>query len=221
VLFGHSGGGPTMSFYQAGGRERSGYCKDPKALAPCTEDLSGFPRADGIVFADAHPGQPVNVLRSMLPVSSEASPPTAPLIAELDPLSPANGYNPNGASRYTDEFLKRYLAAQAKRMNATIDEAIRRLDALKSNRTDIPTTTFWSCRARATPARGRPAHLHEPVRSRHRVDEQHAAPAEAAEERRHGRHRNSEKRHRAGPEDRADRALPSAWEHASSRCVRS
>ena len=138
VLFGHSGGGPTMSFYQAVAENGPGYCKDAKRLSPCTEDLSGFPKADGIVFADAHPGQPVNVLRSMLPVAGEASPPTAPLIADLDPLSPANGYNPNGASRYTDDFLKRYLAAQAKRMNATIDEAIRRLDALKSNPNGYP-----------------------------------------------------------------------------------
>jgi hypothetical protein len=106
------------------------------------------------VFADAHPGQPVNVLRSMLPVASEASPPTAPLIADLDPLSPANGYNPNGRVALHDDFSSAYLAAQAKRMNATIDEAIRRLDALKSNRTAIPTTTSWSCRARGNPGAG-------------------------------------------------------------------
>ena len=138
VLFGHSGGGPTMSFYQAVAENGPAYCRDPKRLAPCTEDMSGFQKADGIVFADAHPGQPVNVLRSMLPVASEASPPTAPLFPDLDPLNPANGYNPNGPSRYSEEFLKRYLAAQAKRMNVTIDEAIRRLDALKANPNGYP-----------------------------------------------------------------------------------
>ena len=55
VLFGHSGGGPTMSFYQAVAENGPGYCKDAKRLSPCTEDLSGFPKADGIVFADVLP----------------------------------------------------------------------------------------------------------------------------------------------------------------------
>ena len=90
VLFGHSGGGPTMSFYQALAENGPAYCRDPKRLVPCTEDFSGLTRADGIVFADAHPGQPVMVMRALMPVANEANPPNAPLIPELDPLSPAD-----------------------------------------------------------------------------------------------------------------------------------
>ena len=33
---------------------------------------------------------------------------------ELDPFSPANGFNPNGASHYSKEFQARYFAAQSK-----------------------------------------------------------------------------------------------------------
>ena len=57
MLFGHSGGGPTMSLYQALAENGPAYCRDPKRLVPCTEDFSGLTRADGIVFADAHPGR--------------------------------------------------------------------------------------------------------------------------------------------------------------------
>jgi hypothetical protein len=58
VLFGHSGGGPTMSFYQALAENGPAFCRDPKRLVPCSEDLSGLTPADGIVFADAHLASP-------------------------------------------------------------------------------------------------------------------------------------------------------------------
>ena len=138
VLFGHSGGGPTMSFYQAVAENGPAYCKDGKRLDPCTADLSGFPRADGIIFADAHPGQPVMVMRALMPVASEANPPDAPLNAALDPLRAENGFNPNGPSRYPEEFVTRYFAAQAKRMNAMIDDVQKRLDRIKEGAYGYP-----------------------------------------------------------------------------------
>jgi len=138
VLFGHSGGGPTMSFYQAVAENGPAYCKDGKRLDPCTADLSGFPRAAGIIFADAHPGQPVMVMRALMPVASEANPPDAPLNAALDPLRAENGFNPNGPSRYPEEFVTRYFAAQAKRMNAMIDDVQKRLDRIKEGAYGYP-----------------------------------------------------------------------------------
>jgi pimeloyl-ACP methyl ester carboxylesterase len=138
VLFGHSGGGPTMSFYQAVAENGPAYCKDGKRLDPCTADLSGFPRADGIIFADAHPGQPVMVMRALMPVASEANPPDAPLNAALDPLRAQNGFNPNGPSRYPEEFVTRYFAAQAKRMSAIIDDVQKRLDRIKEGAYGYP-----------------------------------------------------------------------------------
>src|SRR5690349_2473185 len=58
ILFGHSGGGPLMSFYQAIAEKGPSYCQAPQRLVKCGGDLSGLKPADAIVFADAHPGNP-------------------------------------------------------------------------------------------------------------------------------------------------------------------
>ena len=87
--------------------------------------------ADGIVFADAHPGQPVMVMRALMPVANEANPPNAPLLADLDPLNPANGYSPTAVSHFSADFVTRYLEMQAKRMNAIVDDAQARLIRIK------------------------------------------------------------------------------------------
>src|SRR5579872_188035 len=87
VLFGHSGGGPTMSFYEAVAENGTGYCKGAGKLVQCTDELAGLPRADGIVFADAHPGNPVNVLRGINPsVTDEGNP--LRIDPALDPFNP-------------------------------------------------------------------------------------------------------------------------------------
>src|SRR5215467_10755954 len=54
ILFGHSGGGPLMSFYQAVAEKGPAYCQGPNKLVQCGGDLRGLPQADAIVFADAH-----------------------------------------------------------------------------------------------------------------------------------------------------------------------
>ena len=66
---------------------------------------------DGIVLADAHPGNGVNGLRAINPsvrvgqdhesvgVNAENGPITP--LKKLDPFDPANGYNPNGNSTYS------------------------------------------------------------------------------------------------------------------------
>lgn len=124
LLFGHSGGGPTTSFYEAVAENGIGYCQGPKKLVSCDESLAGLPRADGIVFADSHPGNPVNVLRGINPsVIDESNPPARRVDASLDPFDTRNGFNPNGPSHYTAEFRARYFAAQSKRMNALIASA--------------------------------------------------------------------------------------------------
>jgi dienelactone hydrolase len=132
VLFGHSGGGPTMSFYQAVAENGAAYCKGANKLVQCTDELAGLPPADGIVFADAHPGNPVNVLRGINPsVIDESNPPALRVDSTLDPFDPKNGFNPNGASHYSADFRKRYFAAQSKRMNALIEQAQAKLAAMQ------------------------------------------------------------------------------------------
>ncbi len=139
LLFGHSGGGPTVSFYQAVAQNGTAYCTNPKRLTKCTDALANLPPADGIIFADSHPGNPVNVLRGINPaVLNENDPPAKGLNASLDPFDPKNGYNPNGRSHYSADFQKRYYAAQSKRMNDLIDRSLAKLQAMKSGTYGYP-----------------------------------------------------------------------------------
>jgi hypothetical protein len=124
VLWGHSGGGPTMSFYQAVAENGPSYCQGPNKLVECGNNLAGLPKADGVIFADAHPGNPVvGVLRGNNPALVNENRPDQ-LNPKLDPFNPDNGYNPNGPSKYSDAFKARYFIAQAARMNKFIDEAL-------------------------------------------------------------------------------------------------
>jgi hypothetical protein len=51
------------------------YCQGPNKLVQCGNDLANLPRADGVIFVDAHPGVSVNGLRSLNPaVMNEADP---------------------------------------------------------------------------------------------------------------------------------------------------
>lgn len=136
VLFGHSGGGPTLSFYQAVAENGVSFCKDSKKLVPCREDLADLPPADGLILADAHPGVPVILLRSLNGAVLDETP--RKFDPALDPYAPANGYNPTGSSTYSPDFQARYFAAQSNRMNALIDAALARLQAIRNGTGPYP-----------------------------------------------------------------------------------
>src|SRR5262245_31548099 len=132
LLFGHSGGGPLMSLYQAVAENGPSYCKGSNKLTECGDDLANLPRADGIVFADPNPGNSVNSLRRINPaVANENNPPDAPINADLDMFNPKNGFNPNGPSSYSPEFQARYFKAQADRMMRLIDIALKKTERIK------------------------------------------------------------------------------------------
>jgi hypothetical protein len=88
--------------------------------------LGGFTaadKADGIIFMDAHPGNPINTLRSLnAAVRNEEA--NSPLDRGLDPFNVSNGFNPSGDSVYSLAFQSRYFKAQSQRMNALIDKAL-------------------------------------------------------------------------------------------------
>src|SRR5215510_5524521 len=42
ILFGHSGGGPLMSFYQAVAENGPDYCRKPERIVKCSEDMRGL-----------------------------------------------------------------------------------------------------------------------------------------------------------------------------------
>ncbi|HWH79873.1 MAG TPA: hypothetical protein VNT76_20975 [Candidatus Binatus sp.] len=147
LLLGGSGGGPTMSFYQAVAENGPGYCQAPNRLIKCGNELAGLPPADGIIFRDAHPGNPViagvrNLNPAVINDAAVINENRAPKIdPALDPFNPKNGYNPNGPSTYSETFKNAYFAGQAKRMNRLIalaQEKLRRIEASAQPNDDAP-----------------------------------------------------------------------------------
>src|SRR5690242_18482601 len=98
VLLGHSGGGPTMSFYQAVAEQGVAFCQQPGKIIKCSNALAGLPRADGIILMDAHPGNGINAVRSISPgvtndsavLNQNRQPSVNPT---LDPFDTRNGYD--------------------------------------------------------------------------------------------------------------------------------
>jgi hypothetical protein len=138
ILLGHSGGSPLMSYYEAVAEAGPDWCKGPNKLVQCTGNMAGWKPADGIVFPDAHPGNGVQSLRGLNPSIVTEKDGTLKVIPELDPFSPANGYNPEGASHYSKEFQTRYFAAQSKAMNDHIAMAQAKMDRIKAGTYPYP-----------------------------------------------------------------------------------
>lgn len=137
VLFGHSGGAATLSFYQAVAEHGTAYCDTPQKLSRCGPDLAHLPKADGLILVDSSLGNPVGLLRSLNPaVTKEGDP--ASIDPSLDPFNPANGFNASGTSTYSDAFRERYAAAQSARMNRLLSMAIAGAESILSSRTPFP-----------------------------------------------------------------------------------
>ncbi len=123
VLLGNCGGGSLAAFYQA------------QAALPPAERLARSPGgapthfegallapADGIVYLAPHRGQGKIMLTAIDPSVSDERDPLA-VDATLDMYDPANGFcEPQQPSRYSEDFLTRYRAAQVAR--------VERLDAI-------------------------------------------------------------------------------------------
>jgi hypothetical protein len=130
ILYGHSGGGVTMSFYQAVAENGPAVCQGANKLVECGNNLKGLIPANGIILSDGHPGNPILRLRSINPAIADEN--TGRVDLNLDPFSPANGFNPNGVSHYSEAFKKNYFAAQSARMNRLIEIAQRQLKQIES-----------------------------------------------------------------------------------------
>jgi len=132
VLYGHSGGGVTMSFYQAVAEKGPAVCQGPSKLVQCGNDLRGLVPADGIILSDGHPGNPILRLRSVNPAISDEPPHRVD--PNLDPFGVKNGFNPDGSSKYSEAFKANYFAAQSVRMNRLIDIALRQLQRIEAGK---------------------------------------------------------------------------------------
>ena len=136
VLFGHSGGAATLSFYQAVAEKGVAFCQSPGKITACGPELANLPKADGLILVDASLGNPIGLLRGLNPaVVTEGDPKT--LDPALDPFNPANGYKPDG-STYSPEFKAKYYAAQSARMNRLIAAAANQAAQLGTPRAPFP-----------------------------------------------------------------------------------
>jgi hypothetical protein len=124
LLLGHSGGGALMTFYQAVAENGMKHCQGANKLMACTNmGLANLRPADGLLLPEAHPGNGAQALRGINPSLSIVN---GKVVVDpaLDPFDARNGYSPNGASRYPEDFRRRYYAAQSRVMNAQIDQVL-------------------------------------------------------------------------------------------------
>ena len=137
VLWGFSGGGPTMTFYQNVAENGVSVCQGKNRLVQCGNALTGLPRADALILVDAHPGNPVNGIRSINPAVIDESRPDQ-VDSALDPFNPKNGYDPKEPSHYSNDFKSKYFKAQAARMNKLIDMALDKQARMKEGKYPYP-----------------------------------------------------------------------------------
>ncbi|MFG1667759.1 hypothetical protein [Streptomyces sp. Y7] len=117
VLLGNSGGASMVTFYQQQATTPPpGRLTDTASGDPLDLNAADIPAADGVVLLAAHPGQGSFLLNAIDPsVIDEDDAVLAD--PELDMYNPANGFRPlPEASKYSEEFLERYRAAQHARV---------------------------------------------------------------------------------------------------------
>jgi hypothetical protein len=131
LVIGWGAGASTMAMYANVAEHGPSACQGPDVLYPCEkEDASGLARPDGVVLLD--PGLATLTRASDVDPAYEGNSRSR---KELDMYAAANGYDPKtGGATYSEEFRKRYFAAQSTRNNQIIDNAIARLNLVKQGK---------------------------------------------------------------------------------------
>ena len=129
VVAGWGSGATTMMLYVDIAERGPAECQRKDVIVPCkTDEASGLNKPDGVVLLDPSVGsgwKPFNID----PTYDGASR-TKP---DLDMFSAANGYDVStGTGKYSEEFRKKYFAAQSARNNQILDQALARVQKLKS-----------------------------------------------------------------------------------------
>ena len=129
IPIGNSGGGSLYAFYIAQAHaEPAARLRDTPAGEPASLAKLHMPPVDAMVFLAAHPGEGLFLLEAIDPSVVDENDPTA-CDPAIDMYDPANGFvSPPGETRYGEDFLARYRAAQAERV-ARIDRHARALVA--------------------------------------------------------------------------------------------
>lgn len=137
TLVAHSGSGQLFSLYQNVAENGAEVCRDEDRLGPCPADLGDLPAADGLVILDAHMGYGVGGLLDIDP-AVDPDEPNGERIQEVDLYDPANGFNPDGPSSYSDSFVEGFFEAQAERMSELVNHAQERVEAIDSGSGTYP-----------------------------------------------------------------------------------
>jgi hypothetical protein len=143
VLYGTSGGSPPAALYQAVAENGPSFCQMPGKLTKCRDEVTigwtDSDKADAIVLLEGHDA--TNDLFSLnAAVTNEDDPDN--LDPKLDPFSEANGYNPDGDSVYSEEFVDAYSKAQSRRMNKLILKALKMRKEIEQGKRDPADNAF-------------------------------------------------------------------------------
>ncbi|HVN91016.1 MAG TPA: hypothetical protein VMT61_14475 [Candidatus Binataceae bacterium] len=126
VFIGNSGGGSLYTFYQAQAiLNPPARLKDTAAGDPYDLNRVEMPPADGLIILAAHLGEGKVLEKAMDPSVADEDDPLS-CDPTLDMYNTANGFRePPEPSKYSNEFLTRYRAAQTARV-ARLDAVARR-----------------------------------------------------------------------------------------------
>jgi hypothetical protein len=127
VYIAHAGGGHLGAWYQNVAEHGPAACQGPEKIYACDgERLTGLAKLDGIIFLDATLG----AFHQMSSIDAATS--GDKRIRALDMFSATNGYDAkSGSAHYSEEFKRRFYAAQAARTADLLKEANTRLNLLK------------------------------------------------------------------------------------------
>ena len=133
VLLGNSGGAGLYAFYtQQALRSHEARLTHTPGGRPVKLAAADMPAPSDLIFVSPHPGQGKLLLNCIDPsVADEAD--AVSVDSALDPFDPANGFAvPPASSRYANEFIGRYRAAQLARVER-LDAKAHQLLAVRSD----------------------------------------------------------------------------------------
>lgn len=129
LLIGHSGGATLMSCYQSVAEKGAQIYQTEKMIVPLELDEE-LPAADGMLILDSNYGNGVMTGLSVDPAVVDEST-GVKLDKSLDSCDPSNGFSEDGTV-YSEEFKKKFFAAQRARFDRLIDKALERYNAIKN-----------------------------------------------------------------------------------------
>jgi len=138
ILYGHSGGTPLMTYYEAIAEGGVAFCRGANKLVSCGNNVAGLKPADGLLIDEGHAGDGFQSLTGINPSVAMVDGRPKVVDPSLDPFDAKNGYNPNGASHFSQEFRTRYYAAQSKVMNAQLAQVQALKDRMKEGTAAFP-----------------------------------------------------------------------------------